>query len=733
MQSADFDAPLDDEHAQGSTIPAEAAQSATQHAAEASQQVDDDGPLPQLPAKRTHDALQASKVHKFKYLSGPKPKDLHSILLTHFVLDALTEITQPGVGWDGSPPSLAYGPPCVAFRCAAAKILNEEVSSDSSNDEESAPTAGLTRQERKAIDREIPWRKLMSDYPSDIISLYVQANKKEYDSWMSWQSIRALTPTEAAHVRSDPVLRRRIMPSRNAYRDKNRGAGPSVKAKCRTVIQGCHDPDLGLLDRSSPTPTRLAEYVIYEIACAGYNQRFQNNKKAWKLWAGDVSTAFLQGQPQARDMPIFMRPPRDDIQAMAGTFTSELYEVVGNLYGLCNAPRTWINHIVTKLLEANFKRHRLDHTVYYKLDAHNELMIVLLFHVDDFLATFREDYPFKELMDMFTWGQTNLLDDGDLVFKGKEVSLKKNHLGEYKIVVTQKSFIDELEAGKLPRGRLDGDSKLSTTEVKEYRSCAGSLQWLSGTTRPDISATVSLSNRGMDNGPQELKTLFECIDYLKGSPTDGLTFYGIALNFATAVVCYADSSWANAPGGKSQMGVLVLLTGPECQETVSRATIMDWRSSRSPRVTRSTLASEANAMDEGVDRATFLNVFLSELLCGDTGTKKQRTTGVLKQLQVTDCKSLYDGVISDNPSTEEKRTMISIRSIQDFISPQQVHWVPSELMHADVLTKHSVTLRSDFLQWMRSPKVQLKEETEHRKEKQHQCEFVASHCLSFGA
>ena len=82
---------------------------------------------------------------------------------------------------------------------------------------------------------------------------------------------------------------------------------------------------------------------------------------------------------------------------------------------------------------------------------------------------------------------------------------------------------------------------------------------------------------------------------------------------------------------------------------------------------------------------------------------------------MTDCKSLYDGVISDNPSTEEKRTMISIRSIQDFISPQQVHWVPSELMHADVLTKHSVTLRSDFLQWMRSPKVQLKEETEHRK------------------
>ena len=56
------------------------------------------------------------------------------------------------------------------------------------------------------------------------------------------------------------------MPSRNAYRDKLRGAGPEVKVKCRTVIQGCHDPDMSISDRSSPTPSRLAEYIIYEIS-----------------------------------------------------------------------------------------------------------------------------------------------------------------------------------------------------------------------------------------------------------------------------------------------------------------------------------------------------------------------------------------------------------------------------------------------------------------------------------
>ena len=669
----------------------------------------EEGPLPQVPAKRPHDALPASKLH------NKKNKDYRATLLTNFILDNLFEIYGPDHSWDGSP-EYKDGPPCLAFRCSAAKLEEVEVSSDSSDDEEGGRATTLSRQERKAIDREIPWRRIIADFPSNVVDLYVQANKKEFTSWTSWKSIRPVPPDEAQRIRADPVLRRRIMPSRNAYRDKNRGAGPDIKAKCRTVIQGCHDPDLGLLDRSSPTPTRLAEFLIYEIACAGYNRRLQRNRKSWKLWSGDVSTAFLQGQPQARDLPIFMRPPRDDIQRMAQTFLRDLYEVVGNLYGLCNAPRTWINHIVSKLVKANFKRHRLDHTVYYKLDDAGDLLVILLFHVDDFLVAFRQDYQFDELLNMFTWGQTNLLDDGEFVFKGKEVKLIQEK-GEFRIKVTQKAFINELEQGKLPRGRADQGDTLTNEEFKEYRSCAGSLQWLGGTTRPDISATVSLSNLGQENGPQQLKMLYECIDYLKTTAEEGLTFYGVSLNYATTVIGYGDSSWANAPGGKSQMGVLVLLAGPECKDTITRATLVDWKSSRSPRVTRSTLASEANAMDECVDRCTFCNSFLSELLGGFKVTPEQlKTTGMLPQLQITDCKSLYDAVISDNPSTSEKRTTISIRSIQDYISPEQVHWVPTDLMHADVLTKHSTTLRDNFIKWLRNPTVQLKELV-HRKEK----------------
>ena len=144
---------------------------------------------------------------------------------------------------------------------------------------------------------------------------------------------------------------------------------------------------------------------------------------------------------------------------------------------------------------------------------------------------------------MFNWGQRNLPDEGDLVFHGKEVSLKLIN-GECRILVTQKAFVNKLQKGKQRRERISETIKLSSDELREYHSCAGSLQWLAGCTRPDIAVTVSLNNLGTDNGPKQLKAMYDCVDYVKDSAEDGLVFRGVA----TVIVCYSDSSWANAPG-----------------------------------------------------------------------------------------------------------------------------------------------------------------------------------------
>ena len=121
-----------------------------------------------------------------------------------------------------------------------------------------------------SLDREIPWRTIVAG-PANIVDLYAKANQKEYDSWMSWGCIRRISPEVIAKIKATPSLRRRAIPSRNAYRDKNRGAGPEVRAKCRTVVVGCQDPDLATLSRSSPTPSKVAELVLLQIAACGMN------------------------------------------------------------------------------------------------------------------------------------------------------------------------------------------------------------------------------------------------------------------------------------------------------------------------------------------------------------------------------------------------------------------------------------------------------------------------------
>ena len=71
---------------------------------------------------------------------------------------------------------------------------------------------------------------------------------------------------------------------------------------------------------------------------------------------------------------------------------------------------------------------------------------------------------------------------------------------------------------------------------------------------------------------------------------------------------------ANAERSNSQIGVLVTLTVPDITEKEGKVSIMDWRSCRSPRVCRSTLAAEPVAADKGADRSSFVNMCLSQIL-----------------------------------------------------------------------------------------------------------------------
>ena len=94
----------------------------------------------------------------------------------------------------------------------------------------------------------------------------------------------------------------------------------------------------------------------------------------------------------------------------------------------------------------------------------------------------------------------------------------------------------------------------------------------------------------------------------------------------------------NAENYASQHGCLIMLTDARATDVTTHARLIDWKSSRSGRVCRSTLAAEASAADTSVDRSSFCNLMLSEIL---QKVPSFRITTPLRMIQVTDCKTVW--------------------------------------------------------------------------------------------
>ena len=582
---------------------------------------------------------------------------------------------------------------------------------DSSDEDEELPVSNsrmMTRQEMKQLDREIPWREIM-ELPLMMRQKYVEAATKEYNGWMDWHGIKPLTNEEAQAVRNDPFLRRRVLKSRAAYRDKARGQGP-LRAKARIVLIGCGDPDLRQLTRDSPTPTRLSEYILLSAAASGMNRMFNQDSCEWSVWISDAAQAFLQGRqdPTERKGPIYMEPPRDPILVEAGAYPAPLYEVEGNCYGLANAPRVWYNNVVAGMKKINFFQRSLDRCFFMHINEKKKVLDAMcIVHVDDFLTVYSEIFPLEAMEKLFKWGSITKIDlETSGEYRGKEISCVLDSKGKKTIKVTQKAFLQNLSEGKITRGRLAEGGPLTKDEWKEMRSACGCLQWLGGQTRPDLAATASVCNRGNDTEVSDLKKIHDALATAKASQDCGLCFPAVSFDCTTTIVTFSDSSWANAKNFSSQFGVLVLLCPAQVKDTTVAGHVIDWKTGRSPRICRSTLAAEAIAADEGADRSSFVNFFLTEVFTLKPSYKGNMT---LQMVRIVDAKSLYDSLVAENPSLSEKRSLINVRSVQQVLAPNQIHWVPTGLMHADNLPKYDVKLQERMRIWLKNPTVQLRE------------------------
>ena len=118
-----------------------------------------------------------------------------------------------------------------------------------------------------------------------------QGKLTELEKLLRYEAIKIVPPKEADKIRRDPILGKRILPSRFVVTKKPDEKTGQVKTKCRWCIRGYLDPDLTELSTQSPTVSQEALMASLQI-CASNN---------WKILIADIEGAFLQGDKLHRE------------------------------------------------------------------------------------------------------------------------------------------------------------------------------------------------------------------------------------------------------------------------------------------------------------------------------------------------------------------------------------------------------------------------------------------------
>ncbi|CAE7038139.1 RE2 [Symbiodinium sp. CCMP2592] len=555
----------------------------------------------------------------------------------------------------------------------------------------------VINQMNKRSAKEVP----ATGNPLDVQPLVDEAKTIEWNTIESRHAARIVFGQEAADVREK--LSHRIMGSRFVCTWKQEEDAPR-RMKARWCLQGHLDPDLQAKalagDLQSPTLSQVGRSMLFQILAS----------KRWTLRLGDIKGAFLSSGALPQEYkPLYASLPPGGIP---GVPPGSLIEVLGRVYGLNDAPSAWQRTLDRALQEAGFERSRLDPCLYYLRHA-GQLVGIYGVHVDD-CATggFGDKYEraLEMLKGRFEFRKWRL-GDGD--FCGARY---RQDPQTFEITLTQESFVDKIRPLRMTRRRAqERHSPLTDDEIKCLRAINGSLNWLSSQSRPDLATQVSFSQQSFPKPTvNDALAANNAVRRARQHRQLSLTFKNIPLDKLT-VLCHSDAAYANGRDGATQAGYVIGFTSQEVdQDQVAPWSPAYWKSYRLPRVVSSTLSAEAQALATASGMAEWTLLLLSEAIDGPSHLRSfWSVASKRKSVFVTDCKSLYDHLMSRSaPTLDEKRTALDIVILRESLQKTQgsLRWVPTDRMVADSMTKESADALDMLRACLRQGSYQISEE-----------------------
>ena len=240
------------------------------------------------------------------------------------------------------------------------------------------------------------------------------------------------------------------------------------------------------------------------------------------------------------------------------------------------------------------------------------------------------------------------------------------------------------------RARTD---PVTREERKLLRSVGGAGCWLARQSRPDLFYEVS---RLQQNLPTATVQQLHEANLLRKRACE--VQYEIKIGAIDLedlhVVMTSDASPGTMPRGGSQAGYFVLLSDSRIRRKVHTVCPAAWSSHKLKRVARSSLATEAMGLCEGIEAAEYMRCALRELLDPTYDLKTWETAAEhIPILACTDAQSLYDHLRTDGSIGKDRIFALDAAALRRFFDADngrnaEVKWLPGKLMLSDGLTKY---------------------------------------------
>ena len=537
----------------------------------------------------------------------------------------------------------------------------EDVQEDLPTDSTAEPTLRRSGRERRPPDYYGVEANTVGELQNEPASFDDVLQSSKRDKWMNAmeQEMKSLKENEVWEMVELPKDRKTVG-SKWVYKLKSGPDDSIERYKARLVAQGFSQKYGTDYDETFCPVVRL-ESLCTMIALAVQHRL--------KLHQVDVTTAFLNGK---LDEEVYMRQPEGFVATGQEHLVCKLKR---SIYGLKQSPRCWNTVLDDQLKNMGFVQSASDPCVYK--DSGGEMFLVGVY-VDDIILAGKSDKRIKEVKRALA-AKFDIKDMGRLhYFLGMKI-LQDERTGS--VWIGQPAYVESvlkkfgMDNSKPVSTPIDPSTKLTKATDDEqsvdqhlYQSAIGSLLYLSGGTRPDITFSVSnLAKFSAKSSKHHWAAIKRVMRYLKGTINFGILY---TKQESKDFVAYSDADWAgDFDDRKSTSGYLFQISGGA----------VSWRSKKQSSVALSTAEAEYIALASTAQEAVWLRQLTTELGGGST-----KATTIFEDNQAAIS-------MSKNPQFHGRAKHISIKYqfIREQVSDGTVtlKYCPTQNMVADMLTK----------------------------------------------